>query len=84
MAADVVVVYTVGMMLRVMISNAVSKIMFEDLPSVDRILEMCHDIYVAREFKGFIMEEELYSELIELYRDPQALIEISKPKQKDE
>lgn len=38
---DVVVVYTVGSLIRVEITNAASKIMFEDLPQVDRILEMC-------------------------------------------
>lgn len=36
-----VVVYTIGSLIRVEITNAASKIMFEDLPQVDRILEMC-------------------------------------------
>jgi hypothetical protein len=40
--ADVVFVYTLGSLLRVSVSNAASKIMFNDLPSVDAILDMCH------------------------------------------
>ena len=39
---DVVFVYTLGSLLRVSVSNAASKIMFNDLPSVDAILDMCH------------------------------------------
>jgi len=35
-------VYTLGSILRVSVSNAASKIMFNDLPSVDSILDMCH------------------------------------------
>ena len=115
MSTDVVFVYTLGSLLRVSVSNAASKIMFNDLPSVDAILDMCHvrcveccfragrsvarliclpcppvplplrmlalqDVYIAREFGGHVMEEELFRELIELYRDPAALIEISKVK----
>ena len=38
------------------------------------------DVYIARGFGGHTMEEELFRELVELYRDPAALIEISKVK----
>jgi len=41
---------------------------------------MAQDVYIAREFGGHVMEEELFREIIELYRDPAALIEISKVK----
>ena len=39
---DVVVVYTAGSLLRVLVTGAAAKIMFEDLPYVDRIMEMIH------------------------------------------
>ena len=100
------VVYTVGSLLRVVVTGAAAKIMFQDLPYVDRIMEMIHvrppfsvfflllsflwfqfpclitaqDIYIAREVHGYVLEEELFRELIELYRDPEALIDITKVK----
>lgn len=48
--------------------------MREDLPYVDRILQLCCDIYLAREQGDFNLEEDLYAKLIFLYRSPETMI----------
>ncbi|XP_052124815.1 piezo-type mechanosensitive ion channel component isoform X3 [Frankliniella occidentalis] len=56
-------------------SNLASKIMFEDLPNVDRILQLCLDIYLVRESGELDLEEDLFAKLVFLYRSPETMIE---------
>lgn len=48
--------------------------MREDLPYVDRILQLCADIYLVREQGDYQLEEDLYAKLIFLYRSPETMI----------
>lgn len=61
-------------------SGASSKIMFEDLPYVDRVLQLCLDIYLVRESLEFTLEEDLFAKLIFLYRSPETMIKWTRPK----
>lgn len=61
-------------------SGSSSKIMFEDLPYVDRILQLCLDIYLVRESLEFCLEEDLFAKLIFLYRSPETMIKWTRPK----
>ncbi|XP_049533763.1 piezo-type mechanosensitive ion channel component isoform X8 [Anopheles darlingi] len=61
-------------------SGASSKIMFEDLPYVDRVLQLCLDIYLVRESCEFTLEEDLFAKLLFLYRSPETMIKWSRPK----
>ena len=54
---------------------------FDDMPQVDRLLRLLDDIYMVREHKDWLLEEELYSKLGFLWRSPETLIQYSKPKQ---
>ncbi|UYV85120.1 Piezo [Cordylochernes scorpioides] len=49
-------------------------IMFDDMPNVDRVLELCLDIYMVRENQELALEEDLFAKLIFLYRSPETLI----------
>lgn len=60
------------------------RIMYEQLPNVDRIMNLCLDIYLVRENDEFKIEEELFAKLIFLYRSPETLIKYTKPKVKNE
>ena len=55
------------------------KIMFDDLPYVDRILRLCLDIYLVRESGELCLEEDLFAKLIFLYRSPETLIRWTRP-----
>ncbi|KAH8312576.1 hypothetical protein KR044_011542, partial [Drosophila immigrans] len=67
-------VYVVSRLIRSLIANNHRRIMFEDLPYVDRILRLCNDIYLVRETKEYRLEEDLYGKLLFLYRSPETLI----------
>ncbi|XP_062548757.1 piezo-type mechanosensitive ion channel component isoform X4 [Armigeres subalbatus] len=64
-------------------SGASSKIMFEDLPYVDRVLQLCLDIYLVRESLEFTLEEDLFAKLIFLYRSPETMIKWTRPKNEE-
>lgn len=61
-------------------SGSSSKIMFDDLPYVDRVLQLCLDIYLVRESFEFTLEEDLFAKLIFLYRSPETMIKWTRPK----
>ncbi|XP_020715968.1 piezo-type mechanosensitive ion channel component isoform X2 [Ceratitis capitata] len=57
------------------------KIMFEDMPYVDRVLQLCLDIYLVRQALEFALEEDLFAKLIFLYRSPETMIKWTRPKE---
>lgn len=61
------------------VSEMAPKIMFDDLPYVDRILRLCLDIYLVRESGELSLEEDLFAKLIFLYRSPETLIRWTRP-----
>eukprot|EP00164_Ancoracysta_twista_P018908 GFYU01033002.1.p1 GENE.GFYU01033002.1~~GFYU01033002.1.p1 ORF type:complete len:317 (-),score=53.85 GFYU01033002.1:67-927(-) len=69
----VTVVFALGRFLRMVTNNLRLYIMYEDLPSVDELMQLCYDIYSARTDGDLLMEEDLYCELIDLLRSPDLL-----------
>ncbi len=70
-------------MVREMVVDSQSKIMFEELPNVDRILQLLTDILLVRSFNLLDLEIELYEKLIYIHRDPYYLIHITQNSQKN-
>lgn len=52
----------------------VVSIFVDELPQVERIINLCEDIYFVRESQEFTLEEDLVAKLLFLYRSPETLI----------
>uniref|UniRef100_A0A8C7YRI6 Piezo type mechanosensitive ion channel component 2 n=1 Tax=Oryzias sinensis TaxID=183150 RepID=A0A8C7YRI6_9TELE len=74
------VVLVIGKFVREFFSGISHKIMFEELPNVDRILKLCTDIFLVRETGELDLEEDMYSKLIFLYRSPETMIKWTREK----
>ena len=74
----------VGQFLRSSVSGLQAKIMYVDLPDPINLITMCEDIFTAREDLDLHLERELYNELIEIYRSPETIIEMTKAKVKSD
>ncbi|XP_026674428.1 piezo-type mechanosensitive ion channel component isoform X4 [Ceratina calcarata] len=77
-------VIVISQMIRKGVSEMAPKIMFDDLPYVDRILRLCLDIYLVRESGELCLEEDLFAKLIFLYRSPETLIRWTRPPEEGE
>ncbi|XP_017768658.1 PREDICTED: piezo-type mechanosensitive ion channel component isoform X3 [Nicrophorus vespilloides] len=74
-------VFVASRLLRGFFSEICFKIMFDDMPYVDRVLQLCLDIYLVREAREFCLEEDLFAKLVFLYRSPETLIKWTRPKE---
>lgn len=71
-------VLAVGRFIRLQCSDLRMRIPFENLPSCDRLLAICENIYVARAEGELEVEEVLYWILVKIYRSPHILLEYTK------
>ncbi|XP_055712299.1 piezo-type mechanosensitive ion channel component isoform X3 [Phlebotomus papatasi] len=76
-------VIVISRVIRGIFSGSSFKIMFDDLPYVDRVLQLCLDIYLVRESLEFALEEDLFAKLIFLYRSPETMIKWTRPKEEE-
>ncbi|XP_010524005.1 PREDICTED: piezo-type mechanosensitive ion channel homolog [Tarenaya hassleriana] len=72
-------VLAVGRFIRLQCSDLRMRIPYENLPSCDRLIAMCEDIYAARAEGELGVEEVLYWALVKIYRSPHMLLEYTKP-----
>ncbi|KAK3193919.1 hypothetical protein Dsin_025229 [Dipteronia sinensis] len=72
-------VLAVGRFIRLQCSDLRMRIPYENLPSCDRLIAICEDIYAARAEAEYEVEEVLYWTLVKIYRSPHMLLEYTKP-----
>ncbi|KAI3678969.1 hypothetical protein L6452_38273 [Arctium lappa] len=72
-------VLAVGRFIRLQCSDLRMRIPFENLPSCDRLIAICEDIYAARAEGELVVEEVLYWTLVKIYRSPHMLLEYTNP-----
>lgn len=72
------VVFTVAQLFRMMHADMTTRIQYDDLPNPSPLLIMCQQILMMRELGDFESEESIYWQLIEILRNPQVLIEMTK------
>lgn len=73
-------VFVIGRFARLFVSEVSYRIMFMELPYIDKILKLCLDIYLVRECCDFRLEEDLFAKLLFLYRSPETMIRWTKMK----
>ncbi|XP_037492491.1 piezo-type mechanosensitive ion channel homolog isoform X2 [Jatropha curcas] len=71
-------VLAVGRFIRLQCSDLRMRIPYENLPSCDRLIAICEDIYAARAEGELQVEEVLYWTLVKIYRSPHMLLEYTK------
>jgi hypothetical protein len=64
------VVFTIGRFVHMSVVGMKYGIIYDDLPRVEVLKELCETIFLARMYKNLPLEEELYRELIDIYRRP--------------
>lgn len=72
------VVFTVAQLFRMMHADMTTRIQYDDLPNPLPLLIMCQQILMMRELGDFESEEAIYWQLIEILRNPQVLIQMTK------
>ncbi|XP_074646694.1 piezo-type mechanosensitive ion channel component 1-like isoform X3 [Tubulanus polymorphus] len=78
-------ILVIGTLIRGWFTGLKEDVKYRQMPYVDRNLELCFNIYLARESKDLYLEEELYAKLLFLYRSPETMIAYSKyPKEKED
>ena len=77
-------ILVIGRFIRLMTSGLAQNIMFTHLPYVDRVLKLCRELYLVREAKELMLEEELFARLVFLYRSPETLIKETRIKEKED
>ncbi|XP_075153442.1 piezo type mechanosensitive ion channel component isoform X2 [Haematobia irritans] len=85
-AGGIIGIYTtfvlvVSRFLKGFLGGQTRKIMYEDLPNVDRVLQLCLDIYLVREALEFMLEEDLFAKLLFLYRSPETMVKWTRPRE---
>jgi len=81
-ALYVTFVFSLGRFLRVYVVGMSHRIIYEDWGDVEFVKELLNDIYAARWDNEYELEEEMYGELIQLYRSPEKLQEVTRPPKK--
>ncbi|RYR02293.1 hypothetical protein Ahy_B06g081111 [Arachis hypogaea] len=72
-------VLAVGRFIRLQCSDLRMRIPFENLPSCERLMAICEDIYAARAAGDLDVEEVLYWTLVKIYRTPHMLLGYTQP-----
>jgi len=78
------VVFAIAQFLRIAVSKLYLQIPYEDMPDPSDIMNQCEFIFAARQMGDLDLEEELYWELIELYRSPEEIKRRSNRKDKQD
>lgn len=74
------VVYTIGRFLRLVFQDASKRVIYEEMNDTELLQDLCNGIYISRITGNLRMEYRFYYELLRIFRSPELLLDISKPK----
>lgn len=69
-----------GRFIRTLVVQSPLDVILYEMPSVDRVLQLCLDVFLVREAGDFLLEQDLFAKLIFLFRSPETLIRWTRPK----
>ena len=75
------VVLVIANFLRGWVSSLFYQLPYDEIPNPDYLLDLCQDIFIARESGELVMEEVLTGHLVYILRSNVKLLEWTKPKQ---
>ena len=58
-------------------SGLITYIIYNEVASTSKLWALCNDIYNARYHGDLLMEEELFAMLVDIYRSPETLLQLS-------
>lgn len=73
----------IAQLVRDVLVGSSTKIIYQELPNVDKILQLLNDILLVRSLVLLDLEDELYEKLIHIYRDPAFMFHITKCNRKE-
>lgn len=68
------IVYVAARIIRSIVTSEPLDVIISEMPNPDYLLKICMDIYLVREARDFVLEEDLFSKLVFLFRSPETLI----------
>lgn len=75
------IVFVIGRFMRSTLIDGLSRRMiYEEMPQVERIYNLCIELYLVRECRDYRLEEELFAQLHFLYRTPETMLKVTKHK----
>ena len=77
------IVLVIANFLRDWVSSLFYQLPYDEMPNPDHLLELCQDIFIARESGELAMEEILAGHLIFILRSNAKLLEWTKPIKQD-
>lgn len=70
-------VFAIGKFIRLIFANISQRVIYEEMPKPDDLMDLCESIYIARAEGDLKTEQALYELLIRIYRSPEILIKLT-------
>lgn len=70
-------VFAIGKFIRLFFDRISQRVIYEEMPNTDDLMDLCQSIYIARAEGDLYNEQRLYELLIRIYRSPEILIKLT-------
>lgn len=70
-------VFAIGKFIRLIFDRISQRVIYEEMPNTDDLMDLCESIYIARAEGDLYNEQRLYELLIRIYRSPEILIKLT-------
>jgi len=70
-------VFAIGKFIRLFFDRISQRVIYEEMPNTDDLMDLCESIYIARAEGDLYNEQRLYELLIRIYRSPEILIKLT-------